>query len=80
MTDENSPLDPAFGSRRRPGDTVSGELTPRARQQIRRSNLWDSHVRATIELHRRRKGRGVRIEGMRMLKVEARFRDGPDSE
>lgn len=73
-TDSDQPLDPAFGPRRSPGDTIRGQLTPKARAAIRRDNLWDTHVEARVQLIRRRQGRSVRIESMRLVSVKARFR------
>jgi hypothetical protein len=53
-TDERLELDRRLGSRLRPGATIGGQLTPAARRQIRRDNLWDAHVEADVRVVRRR--------------------------
>jgi hypothetical protein len=71
-TDPTIRLDPAVGQRLSPGATITGELSPNARQQIREGGLWDKHVEARIKVTRRRQGTSDTIANRRMTAVKPR--------
>ncbi|MBJ7518465.1 MAG: hypothetical protein JHC84_02115 [Solirubrobacteraceae bacterium] len=72
-TDAQVQLDPAFGRRKKAGDVVQGALTPKARREIRKDNLWDRHVEARVQLVRRQRGpKSTRIESVRLMSVSPR--------
>jgi hypothetical protein len=71
-TDERLQIDRRLGSRLRPGATIGGRLTTRARNQIRKDNLWDTHVQGDVRIVRRRQGRSVRVESRELVAVRPR--------
>lgn len=70
---EDQTLDPALGPRRKPGDKISGSLSPGARRAIKDGALWDTHVTASVQVTRRQRGRSIRVEGFRLMAVQARY-------